>query len=141
MAIETTSPVVAAQGSTGIIGLLAAAYGQDIAAVGIVILAAICGSFIALSAVENDPSERWFTAFIRTVRFLIIGIGVSLVSAWGLTNVVTGWLPSLNGPYTPAFIALGVGFMCDKYALVFNIGYQKLLAFLNQSKPSAAKDA
>lgn len=138
MAIETTSPVVAAQGSTGIMALMAATYGTNATAVGLVIFAALIGCFIALSAVPNDPAESWFAAFFRSVKFIIIGVGVSLISAWFLTDFISSYLPSFNGPYTPTFIALGVGFMCDKYPMIFNLvftlGYQKFVSLFSASK-------
>jgi len=108
--VSTTAAAGAA--SVGFLALLVGALGPVAADVMLVVISALAGCFIALSAMKGQN-------IIQSIGFIIIGVTVSLVLAWALTGIVTSMLPGLNSAYTPALIAMGIGFMANQLPSLF----------------------
>lgn len=103
----------------GFMALLMGALGPVAADVMLVVISAMAGCFIALSAMSTRTLSQ-------SVGFLMLGIVVSLVLAWALTGLVTGWVPSLSGPYLPSIIALFIGFLSNRLPGIFNAIMRKV---------------
>lgn len=109
---EPISTTTTGAASVGFLALLIGAFGPVAADVMLVVIAALAGCFIRLS--EKKGLSVW-----QSITFVITGVTVSLVLAWGLTNIVTSFLPALNGAYTPAIIAMAIGFMSNELPSLF----------------------
>lgn len=97
----------------GLAALLVGAFGPVAADVMMVVLAALAGCYVALSAVP-------YTSAWEVIRFMVMSVVFSLLLAWALTGVATSVVPSLTGPYTPSLIAMAIGFMSNRLPEMFN---------------------
>ena len=111
MAEPTTTTGAAAY--VGLAALLVGAFGPVAADVMMVVLAALAGCYVALSAVP-------FTSAWEVIKFMVLSVLVSLLLAWALTGLVTGMMPVLSGPYTPSLIAMAIGFVSNRLPEMFN---------------------
>lgn len=82
-----------------------------------VVLAALAGCYVALSAVP-------FTSAWEVIKFMVMSVLVSLLLAWALTSFVTGMIPALSGPYAPSLIAMAIGFVSNRLPEMFNLVLQ-----------------
>jgi hypothetical protein len=110
---EPLSATASGAASVGFLALLVGALGPVAADVMLVVISALAGCFIALSGMKGQT-------IMQSVGFVVIGVSVSLVLAWGATNFVTSLVPQLNGPYTPAIIAMMIGFMGNQMPSIFS---------------------
>jgi hypothetical protein len=111
--MEPLSGTTTAAASAGILALLIASFGPLGADVALVVLSALAGATVGLTAMKTQ-------SFWQSFRFIIIGILVSLVLAWALSGLIVSWVPALAGPYTPSMIAFILGFGSDKLPLIAN---------------------
>ena len=109
---EPISTTATAAVSVGFLALLVGAVGPVAADVMLVVISALAGCFIALSGMKGQTV--W-----QSVGFVVIGVTVSLVLSWAATSLVTGLVPGLNSAYTPALIAMFIGFMGNQLPTIF----------------------
>jgi hypothetical protein len=111
--MEPLSGTTTAAASAGILALLIASFGPLGADVALVVLSALTGAIVSLTATKT-------LSFWQSFRFIIVGILVSLVLAWALSSLLISWVPALAGPYTPSMIAFILGFGSDKIPVIAN---------------------
>ena len=114
--ISTTTSGAA---SVGFLALLIGAFGPVAADVMLVVISALAGCFIALSSAKN-------LTVIQSVGFVLIAVTVSLVLSWAATSLVKSLVPSLDTAYTPAIIAMFIGFNCNKLPAILEAIGDKL---------------
>lgn len=98
--LTTTSGAAA---GVGLMALLVGAFGNVAADVMMVVLAALAGSLIALSSVRSPGA-------LASLRFIFLGLSVSLLSSWALSGFISHLIPSLNSPYLPSLLAMLISF-------------------------------
>ncbi len=98
--------------SVGFLALLIGAIGPVAADVMLVVISALAGCFIALS---SKPSQ----SVLQSIGFIVIGVTVALVLSWAATSLVTSMVPGLDSAYTPALIAMFIGFMGNQLPSIF----------------------
>lgn len=111
--MEPLSGTTTAAASAGILALLVASFGPLGADVAIVVLAALTGAIVSLTATKSE-------GFWHSFKFIMMGILVSLVLSWALTGLIVSWVPGLAGPYTASMIAFILGFGSDKIPVIAN---------------------
>ena len=109
--ISTTTGGVAA--SVGLMALLIGAFGPIAADVMMVVISALAGCFIALSALKGKTISQ-------SIGFIVLGVSVSLVLSWALSSILVSWMPGMDGPYTPSVIAMLIGFSSNRLPKIFN---------------------
>lgn len=110
-----------AAASVGIMALLIGAFGPVAADVMLVVISALAGCFIALSGMQTQT-------ILRSIGFVIIGVSTSLILSWGITNLVTSYVPFMSGPYTPSIIAMFIGFLSNRMPMILNLIIQRIAA-------------
>ncbi len=98
--------------SVGFLALLIGAIGPVAADVMLVVISALAGCFIALSSMAGQT-------VLKSIGFIVIGVTVALVLSWAATGIVTSLVPGLNSAYTPALVAMGIGFMANQLPAIF----------------------
>lgn len=116
---EPISTTATGAASVGFLALLIGAIGPVAADVMLVVISALAGCFIALSSMKGQT-------VMQSIGFIVIGVSVSLVLSWGATSFVTGLVPQLDGPYTPAIIAMMIGFMGNQMPAIFGAVSNKI---------------
>ena len=106
MSIEPVSATSTAAVSFGLTTLLAGWIGQVEAEVMIVILSAIAGSMMALSQKK--------LSFFESIKFILLGVLLAGVLAWGISSLLVSQYPSLSSPYLPTMVAFILGFIVKK---------------------------
>lgn len=106
--VEPVTPAAGAVATSGLMALLVGWLGAAGADVMMVVLAALAGCSVALSAEHKD--------FIGSLKFMVVGVLVSLVTAWGLASALSAFIPSFAGPYLPSMIALVIGYAGKRLA-------------------------
>lgn len=109
---EPVSTTAAGAASVGFLALLIGAIGPVAADVMLVVISALAGCFIAMSGMKGQT-------VLQSVGFVVIGVIVALVLSWAVTGIVTSLVPGLNSAYTPALIAMGIGFMANQLPGLF----------------------
>jgi hypothetical protein len=109
---EPISTTAAGAVSVGFLALLIGAIGPVAADVMLVVISALAGCFIAMSSMKGQT-------VIQSIGFIVIGVTVALVLSWAATGIVTSLVPGLNSAYTPALIAMGIGFMANQLPSLF----------------------
>ena len=109
---EPVSTTAAGAASVGFLALLIGAIGPVAADVMLVVISALAGCFIALSSMKGQTA-------MQSIGFIVIGVTVALVLSWAATGIVTSLVPGLNSAYTPALIAMGIGFMANQLPSLF----------------------
>jgi hypothetical protein len=109
---EPISTTAAGAASVGFLALLIGAIGPVAADVMLVVISALAGCFIAMSSMKGQT-------VIQSIGFIVIGVTVALVLSWAATGIVTSLVPGLNSAYTPALIAMGIGFMANQLPALF----------------------
>lgn len=103
--------------SVGLLALLIGAFGSVAADVMMVVLAAIAGCYVSLSAIKVD-------SVFQVIRYLLLSIVVALVLSWALASLLEAFLSQyLNGwhsLYTPSMLAMAIGFLNNRIAQVVN---------------------
>jgi hypothetical protein len=51
---------------------------------------------------------------------------VSLILAWVLADVLVGYIPTANSPYTPSMIALLIGFLANRLPQILSAIVNKI---------------
>lgn len=115
----TTAAGGYASTSAGFMALMIGYLGHVGADVMMVILAALSGCVISLSGETK-------TSALAAIKFLIISVTVSLILAWVLADVLVGYIPAANGPYTPSMIAMLIGFLANRLPDILNVVVNKL---------------
>lgn len=118
---EPISTTATGAASVGFLALLIGAFGPVAADVMLVVIAALAGCFIALA-------EKKGLTVIQSIGFVLIGVSVSLVLSWAATSIVASWVPGLNSAYTPAIIAMGIGFLSNRFPAIFEGLWNKVKA-------------
>ncbi len=108
---EPISTTAAGAASVGFLALLIGAIGPVAADVMLVVISALAGCFIALSSMNGQT-------VMQSIGFIVIGVTVALVFSWAATSLVASMVPGLDGAYTPALIAMFVGFNCNKLPMI-----------------------
>jgi hypothetical protein len=109
---EPVSTTAAGAVSVGFLALLIGAIGPVAADVMLVVISALAGCFIALSSMKGQ-------SVMQSIGFVVIGVTVALVLSWAATNLVTSLVPGLNSAYTPALIAMFIGFLSNQLPTLF----------------------
>lgn len=109
----TTTTAGAVTASVGLMALLIGMFGPVGADVMLVIISAIAGCSIALSANKGKTLRQ-------AVSFLLTGLFVGLSLAWAISSLLANFFPVLSGPYTPSIIAFCLGFGNDRIAELLN---------------------
>lgn len=109
---EPISTTATGAASVGFLALLIGAIGPVAADVMLVVISALAGCFIALS---SKPSQ----SVLQSIGFIVIGVTVALVLSWAATSAVTRLVPGLDSAYTPALIAMFIGFMGNQLPSIF----------------------
>ena len=111
----TTTAASAGYASTsvGFMALMVGLLGDIGADVMLVVLAALSGCIIALSGEDKN-------SVLNTIKFLIISVSVSLLSAWLLTDLASAQIQALKTPYTPSIIAMFIGFSSNKLPTILS---------------------
>lgn len=109
---EPISTTATGAASVGFLALLIGAIGPVAADVMLVVIAALAGCFIALS-------EKKGLSVMQSIGYVVIGVTVALVLSWAATSLVTSMVPGLDSAYTPALIAMFIGFMGNQLPAVF----------------------
>ena len=119
MAEPITTTTVTVTMSIGLTALLAGWIGQLEAEVMMVVLSAICGSMMALSAKKKT--------FWESLRFMFLGVFVSTILAWSISfGIVNNYL-NLASPFLPTIVALLFGFAVDKFPILLNKITEKVI--------------
>lgn len=101
--------------------LLVAWLGDVGASVTLVIISALAGSALALSSHDESRNGKKATAFVLT------NLLVSLSLAWGISGVVTSWMPQLASEYLPSTIAFLLSFAGKRLPSLLNSGLNGLM--------------
>lgn len=109
---EPISTTATGAASVGFLALLIGAIGPVAADVMLVVISALAGCFIAMSGMKGQT-------VLQSIGFVVIGVIVALVLSWAVTGIVTSLVPGLNSAYTPALIAMGIGFMANQLPGLF----------------------
>lgn len=125
------SSTATATGAVGLTALLVGSYGQVAADVMLVVISALAGCVIALSALK----ER---RVMQSILFVFIGVSVALIASWALTDFVATYAKPLYGPYTPSIIAMFIGFLSNRMPKILDSVLEFLVAQLK--KRFAGKD-
>lgn len=115
----TTAAGGYASTSAGFMALMIGYLGNVGADVMMVILAALSGCVISLSGEGK-------TSALSAIKFLIISVTVSLILAWVLADVLVGYIPSTNSPYTPSMMALLIGFLANRLPQILSAIVNKI---------------
>ena len=110
---EPISTTATGAASVGFLALLIGAIGPVAADVMLVVISALAGCFIALS---GKPGQT----LMQSIGFVVIGVIVALVLSWAVTSLVTSMVPGLDSAYTPALIAMFIGFMGNQLPSIFS---------------------
>ena len=109
---EPVSTTATGAVSVGFLALLIGALGPVAADVMLVVISALAGCFIALSSMKGQT-------VLQSIGFVVIGVTVALVLSWAATSLVTSLVPGLDSAYTPALIAMFIGFMGNQLPALF----------------------
>jgi hypothetical protein len=115
----TTAAGGYASTSAGFMALMIGYLGHVGADVMMVILAALSGCVISLSGEIK-------TSALAAIKFLVISVTVSLILAWVLADVLVGYIPTANSPYTPSMIALLIGFLANRLPQILSAIVNKI---------------
>lgn len=115
----TTAAGGYASTSAGFMALMIGYLGNVGADVMMVILAALSGCIISLSGETK-------TGALSAIKFLVISVTVSLILAWVLADVLVGYIPSANSPYTPSMMALLIGFLANRLPQILSAIVNKI---------------
>jgi hypothetical protein len=110
---EPISTTATGAASVGFLALLIGAIGPVEAQVMLVVISALAGCFIALSSMKGQT-------VMQSIGFIFIGVTVALVLSWAATSLVTSMVPGLDSAYTPALIAMFIGFMGNQLPSIFS---------------------
>jgi hypothetical protein len=106
--VEPVTPAAGAVVTSGLMVLFVGWFGAVGADVLMVVLAALAGCSVALSA------ER--RSFVDSLRFIVVGVLVSLVTSWTVASGVAALIPAVSGPSLPSSIALVIGYAGKRIA-------------------------
>jgi hypothetical protein len=109
---EPISTTAAGAASVGFLALLIGAIGPVAADVMLVVISALAGCFIAMSSMKSQT-------VMRSIGFIVIGVTVALVLSWAVTSMVARLVPGLDSAYTPALIAMFIGFLANQLPAIF----------------------
>lgn len=113
MITETVTATTATATSAGVFALLLGLFGQVGADVIMVIMSAITGNLIAISAISGQSTKE-------SVMYMIISIMASLVLAWVFTGAIVSAIPAMNNPYLPSLIAMFIGVGSSRLSGIMN---------------------